>query len=42
MFLGRQSVTLAPSGLCSIVSSVGGVVSMLVLWLISVVVFIFT
>ena len=42
MFVGRQSVTLARSGLCSVVCSVGGVVSMLVMWLISFVVFILT
>ena len=42
MFVGRQSVTLARSGLCRVVSSVGGVVSMLVMWLISFVMFIFT
>ena len=40
--MGRQSVTLARSGLCNVVSSVGDVVSMLVMWLISFVVFIFT
>ncbi len=39
--MGRQSVTLARSGLCSVISSMGGVVSMLVMWLISFVVFIF-
>ena len=42
VFVGRQSVTLARSGLCSVVSSMRGVVSMLVMWLISFVVFIFT
>ena len=40
LFVGRQSVTLARSGLCSVVSSVGGVLSMLVMWLISFLVFI--
>ena len=40
--MGRHSVILARSGLCSFVYSVGGVVSMLVMWLISFVVFIFT
>ncbi len=35
-------MTLARSGLCSVVSSVGGVVSMLVMRLISFVVFILT
>jgi hypothetical protein len=42
VFVGRQSVTLARSGLRSVVSSVGGVVSMLVICLLSFVVFIFT
>ena len=43
MFVGRHSVILACySGLCSFVSSVGGVVSMLVMWLISFVIFIIT
>jgi hypothetical protein len=42
VLLGRQSVKFARICLCSVVSSVGGVVSMLVLWLISFVVFIFT
>ena len=37
--MGRHSVILARSGLCSFVSSVGGVVSMLVMWLISFVIF---
>ena len=41
MFVGRQSVTLALSGMCRVVSSVGGLVSMLVMWLISLVMFIF-
>ena len=40
--VGRHSVILARSGLCSFVSSVGGVVSMLVMWLISFVMLIFT
>ncbi len=40
--MGRHSVILARSGLCSFVSSVGGVVSMLVMWLISFVLFIIT
>ena len=39
VFVGRQSVTLALSGLCSVVSSVGGMVSMLVMYLISSVMF---
>jgi hypothetical protein len=34
-------VSLARSGLCSVVSSVWGMVSMLVMWLISFVMFIF-
>ena len=41
MLVERQSVTLARSGLCSVVSSAGGMVSMLVMWLISFVMFIF-
>ena len=41
VFVGRQSLTLARSGLCSIVSSFGDMVSMLVMCLISFVVFIF-
>ena len=41
VFVGRQSVTLARSGLCSVVSSVGGMVSMLVMCLLSFVIFIF-
>ena len=40
--MGRHSVILARSGLCSFVSSVGGVVSMVVMLLISFVMFIFT
>ena len=39
--MGRQSVILARRGLCSVVSSVGGVVSILVMWLISFVVLVF-
>ena len=35
-------MTLARSGLCSVVSSVGGMVSMVVMWFISFVVFILT
>ena len=31
VLVGRQSVTLGPSGLCSVVSSVGGMASMLVM-----------
>ena len=42
LFVGRQSVTLGRSGLCSVVCSVGGMVSMLVMWLISFVMFAFT
>ena len=41
VFVGRQSVILGRSGLCSVVPSVGGMVSMLVMWLISFVMFIF-
>jgi len=39
--VGRQSVTLGRSGLCSVVSSAWGMVSMLVMCLISFVMFIF-
>ena len=41
MFVARQSVTLCRSSLCSVVSSVGGMVSMLVMWLISFMMFAF-
>jgi hypothetical protein len=41
VFVGRQSVTLGRSCLCSVVSSVGGMVSMLVMWLISFMLFTF-
>ena len=41
VFVGRQSVPLGRSGLCSIVYSVGGKVSMLVMWLTSFFMFIF-
>ena len=34
VFVGRQSVILGRSGLCSVVSSVKSMVSMLVMWLI--------
>ena len=37
--MGRHNVRLARSGLCSFVSSVGGIMSMLVMWLISFVIF---
>jgi len=39
--VGRRSVTLGRMGLCSVVSSVGGIVSMLVMWLISFIMFTF-
>ncbi len=39
MFVGRESVMLGCSGLCSVVSCVGSVVSMLVMCLISFVIF---
>ena len=42
VLVGRQSVTFDRSGLRSFISSVGGVVSMVVMWLISFVMFIFT
>jgi hypothetical protein len=35
VFVGRQCVPLCRSGLCSAISSMGGMVSMLVMWLIS-------
>ena len=41
VFVGRQSVILRLSGLCIGVSSVGDVVSMLVMWLISFMMFTF-
>ena len=41
VFVGRQSVALARSSLCSVVSSLGGMGSMLVMWLILFVMFIF-
>ena len=39
--MGRHSEMLARSGLCSVVSNVGGMVSMLVMWLIAFVMFMF-
>ena len=39
--VGRQSVTLDQWGLCSVISSVGGMASMLVMWLISFMMFMF-
>ena len=39
VYVGRQSVSLGRRGLCSVVSSVGSMVSMLVTWLISFVIF---
>ena len=39
VFVGRQSVTLGLSGLRIVDSSVGGMVSMLAMWLISSVMF---
>jgi len=41
VFVGSQSVTLGRGGLCSVASSVGNVVSMLVMWLISFMIFTF-
>jgi hypothetical protein len=41
VFVERQSVRLGSSGLCSVVSSVGDMGSMLVMWLIPFVMFIF-
>ena len=41
VFVGRQSLTVALSDLCRVVSSVGALVSMLFMWLISLLMFIF-
>ena len=41
VFVGRQNVTIALSGICRVVSSAGDLVSMLVMWLISLVMFMF-
>jgi len=41
LFVGMHSVTLCRSDLCSVVSSVGGMVSILMMWLISFMMFTF-
>ena len=41
LYIGRQSVKLFRRGLCSVVSSVGDMVNMLVMWLISFMMFTF-
>jgi len=41
VFVGRQNVTLGRSSLCSDVNSMGGMVSMLVMWLNSFMMFTF-
>jgi len=41
VFVGRQRTMISRSGLCSDVSSVGDRVSMLVMWLISIAMFVF-
>ena len=41
VYVGRQGVPLGRRGLCSVVSIVGGMVSILVTWLISFVMFTF-
>ena len=41
VYVGRQSVTVGRKGFCSVASSAGGMVSMLVMWLISCMMFAF-